>query len=199
VHHDGSRVPLDRCVPWYAANRAEAYRSLDYPVIHRRYREDWVTVSNLWLGAQAAGVARRAVEDTAEGVRGRRAIMGAAMVDMPMVPMHLGEAASLVAAAEAAVAVGCAEVDARIAAATPPTDAEYTRGLALATQAIALSRQAMDAVLVVLGGNGLREGGSFERHWRDVAAMPLHINAHPDRVYDKVGRQLLGVQPATKF
>jgi hypothetical protein len=30
-------------------------------------------------------------------------------------------------------------------------------------------------------------------------AMPLHINAHPDRVYDKVGRLLLGIPPLTKF
>ena len=57
----------------------------------------------------------------------------------------------------------------------------------------------MDHVLIVLGGNGLREGGSFERRYRDVTAMPLHINAHPDRVYDKVGRQLIGVPPVTKF
>ena len=33
--------------------------------------------------------------------------MGAATVEMPMVPMRLGEASSMLAAAEAAVTVGC--------------------------------------------------------------------------------------------
>ena len=102
------------------------------------------------------------------GVRGRRAIMGAKMVDLPMVPMRLGEAAAMVAAARAAVTVGCAEVDERIAAGIPPTEADHTRQLALAAQALRLCRDAMDHVLIVLGGNGLREGGSFERRYRDV-------------------------------
>ncbi|MCU1501700.1 MAG: hypothetical protein JWM12_1054 [Ilumatobacteraceae bacterium] len=199
VHHDASRVPLARCAVWYAANRAEMYRDEAHPVINPRYREDWVGLSDLWLAAQATGAAGAAVEDAARGVRDRRAIMGAAMVDMPMVPMRLGEAWAMVAAAEAAVAVGCAEVDGRIAAGAPPTEADYTRQLAHSAQALRLCREAMDHVLAVLGGNGLRESGSFERRYRDVMAMPLHINAHPDRVYDKVGRLLLGIAPVTRF
>ncbi len=199
VHHDATRVPVSRCATWYAANRAEVYRHDDYPVINPRYREDWVGLSDLWLAAQATGAAGAAVEDAARGVRDRRAIMGAAMVDMPMVPMRLGEAWAMVAAARAAVTVGCAEVDDRIAAGVPPTEADYTRQLAHSAQALRLCRDAMDHVLAVLGGNGLRESGSFERRYRDVMAMPLHINAHPDRVYDKVGRLLMGIAPVTKF
>jgi 4-hydroxyphenylacetate 3-monooxygenase len=199
VHHTGTRVPAARAAPWYAANRADVLRSLDHPAIHPRYREDWVGLSDLWLAAQATGAAGAAIEEAADGVRGRRAIMGAKMVDLPMVPMRLGEAAAMVATARAAVTVGCAEVDERIAAGVPPTEADHTRQLALAAQALRLCRDAMDHVLIVLGGNGLREGGSFERRHRDVTAMPLHINAHPDRVYDKVGRQLIGVPPVTKF
>jgi alkylation response protein AidB-like acyl-CoA dehydrogenase len=105
----------------------------------------------------------------------------------------------MVAAAEAVVSVGCAEIDERIVAGVTPSEADYTRQLALSAQAIRLCRDAMDQVLAVLGGNGLRESGSFERRYRDVMAMPLHINAHPDRVYDKVGRLLIGIAPVTKF
>jgi alkylation response protein AidB-like acyl-CoA dehydrogenase len=125
--------------------------------------------------------------------------MGAAMVDMPMVPMRLGEATAMTAAAEAIVTVACAEIDDRISAAVPPDERDYSRQLAHSAQALRLCREAMDQVLFVLGGNGLRESGSFERRYRDVMAMPLHINAHPDRVYDKVGRLLLGIPPLTKF
>jgi alkylation response protein AidB-like acyl-CoA dehydrogenase len=199
VHHHGTRVPLDRCVPWYAANRSDVLRRLDHPVVHPRYREDWVGLSDLWLAAQAAGSARAALEDAVAGVIGRRAIMGAAMVEMPMVPMRLGEASSMLAAADAAVTVGCAEVDARITAGEPPSEADHTRQLALSAQALRLSRGAMDQILTVLGGNGLRESGTFQRRYRDVMAMPLHINAHPDRVYDRVGRLLLDAPPARRF
>jgi len=199
VHHSGSRVPASRCAPWYAANRADVLRRLDHEVVHPRYREDWVGLSDLWLAAQATGAAGAAIDEAAADVRSRRAIMGAKMVDLPMVPMRLGEAAAMVAAAKAAVTVGCAEVDERISAGIAPTEADHTRQLALAAQALRLCRDAMDHVLTVLGGNGLRESGSFERRYRDVVAMPLHINAHPDRVYDKVGRQLIGVAPVTKF
>ena len=199
VHHDGTRVPLDRCVPWYAANRTDLLRRPDHPVVHPRYREDWVGLSDLWLAAQATGAARAALDEAAAGVVGRRAIMGAAMVEMPMVPMRLGEASAMLAAAEAAVTVGCAEVDARIAAGEPPSEADHVRQLALSAQALRLSRDAMDQILTVLGGNGLRESGTFERRYRDVMAMPLHINAHPDRVYDRVGRLLLDAPPQRRF
>ena len=199
VHHCGSRVPLSRCATWYSANRAEVYRHLDYPVVHPRYREDWVGLSDMWLAAQAVGVAEAAIGETVDGVRSRRAIIGTAMVDLPMVPMRIGEATAMVAVARAAVQVGCAEIDQRIAESIPPSEGDYQRQLALSAQALRLCREAMDQLLTVLGGNGLREGASFQRRYRDLLAMPLHINAHPDRVYDKVGRHLLGVAPVTKF
>lgn len=199
VHHDGTRVPLSRCVPWYAANRTDVLRDPAFPVIHARYREDWVGVSDLWLAAQATGALRAALEEAASGVVGRRAIMGAAMVEMPMVPMRLGRAWSMLAAAEAVVTVGCAEVDARIAAVETPSEMDHVRQLALSAQALRLCREAMDEILTVLGGNGLRESGTFERRYRDVMAMPLHINAHPDRVDDRVGRLLLDAPPQRRF
>ncbi|MFM7536366.1 MAG: acyl-CoA dehydrogenase family protein [Acidimicrobiales bacterium] len=199
VRYDGASVPLERCVPWYAANRSEAMRRQDRPMVHHRYREDWVGLSDLWLAAQACGVARAAIEDAAAGVRSRRAIMGTAMTELPMVPLRLGEAVAMVSTARAAVSVGCAEVDERIAAHVAPTEDDLVRQLALSAQALRLCRNAMDEVLTVLGGNGLREGGSFERRYRDVTAMPLHINAHPDRVYDRAGRALLGADAQRRF
>ena len=51
----------------------------------------------------------------------------------------------------------------------------------------------MGLMLRVLGGNGLRESGSFERRWRDYQAMAVHIISHPDRVNEMIGKWLLGV------
>ena len=56
----------------------------------------------------------------------------------------------------------------------------------------------MHHLLKVVGGNGLRERHPFERRYRDFQSMPLHINAHEDRVTERLGRQLLGL-PLDKF
>ena len=95
-------------------------------------------------------------------------------------------------AARATVAQGCADVDARIERGEAPGEQEYQRQLGLSVAALEQCREAIDLIKRVLGGNGLREGGSFERRYRDMQALPLHINAHPDRVHERAGRMLLG-------
>ena len=57
----------------------------------------------------------------------------------------------------------------------------------------------MKLLLRVMGGNGLREGENFERRYRDLQAMPLHINAHRDRVSEHSGRHLLGLETENPF
>ena len=65
--------------------------------------------------------------------------------------------------------------------------------------ALQLCDDAMRLVLRVLGGNGLREGPAFERRYRDFQAMPLHINAHRDRVSELSGRHQLGLDTLNPF
>lgn len=190
VRYAGVAVPLDRCVRWYGANRAETLREV--PVIAPRYREDWVGLSDLWLGWMGVGLVRAALLEAAASTRTRKAIMGKAMVTRPTVQVNLGQAAALVAAARATVEAGCREVDDRIAAGVVPGEAEYLRQMALSTAALAQLGEAMALLLRSQGGNGLRERGSFERRWRDFQAMPLHINAHVDRVTHQLGRFVLG-------
>ena len=52
----------------------------------------------------------------------------------------------------------------------------------------------MDLLARTYGGNGLREGGTFDRRLRDFRAMPLHINVHQDRVTHQMGRYALGIE-----
>jgi 3-hydroxy-9,10-secoandrosta-1,3,5(10)-triene-9,17-dione monooxygenase len=198
VHYADVVVPLDRCVPWFAANPAEIYRDPTLPMVDHRYREDWVGLSDLWLAAMALGTAGAALSEAAAGIVGRKAIMGASMAQLPAVQANLGEAASRLATARLALQGACAEVDARIAAEAIPTEADYQRQAAVSVVVIGLCQQAMDLLLRTLGGNGLREGGTFERRWRDFSAMGVHINAHPDRVWSRLGQLLLD-QPLNRF
>lgn len=183
-------VPLDRCVSWFGANRADALREV--PVVAERYREDWVGLSDLWLGWMAVGLVRTAFEEAAAEIRHRKAIMGTRMVSRPTVQVNVGQAAALISAATATLDAACAHVDDRIVHEVIPTEADYLRQMALATSAINQLRTAMELLLRCQGGNGLREGAAFERRWRDFAAMPLHINAHQDRVHHQLGRFVLG-------
>ena len=191
IHYDGVRVPLRRCVAWFGANRAESLRTV--PVIHHRYREDWVGISDLMLGWMAVGVVRRALAEIADESRDRRAIMGTKMVERPTVQVNLGEATALLASARAAVTEACREVDDRIDHRIVPDTADYFRQQAIVAMAVDQLAQAMDLLARVQGGNGLRESAAFDRRQRDFRAMPLHINVHRDRVTHQVGRLALRI------
>lgn len=191
VLYTNVEVPLGRCVEWFGANRAESLRTV--PVINHRYREDWVGLSDLWLGSMAVGVVRAAVSEAAAEFRTRRAIMGRAMIDRPTVQTNVGRALALTASARAAIEEATHEVDRRIAAETVPTEAGYYRQQAIVTMAVEHLETAMGLLSRTYGGNGLRESSTYDRRSRDFRAMPLHINVHHDRVTHQIGRLALGI------
>ena len=175
------------------------FRDPDRPMVAHRYREDWTAVADLWLGAQAVGVAAAALAEACQELSDRVAIFGVRVAERPAVQLNIGQAGAAIASARAAVLTGCAETDVRVEAGIIPTEADYLRQLGYSMTALRLCDDAMRLLLRVQGGNGLREGGSFERRYRDVQAMPLHINAHPDRVAELVGKYLLGVANDAPF
>lgn len=188
----------DVAVPWslvrpFRTDFRYQFRDPATPVVAHRYREDWVALSVLWLAAQTVGVANAALQEACDGLRERVAIFGVKVAERPAVQLHIGQAGAALASARAAVYAGCAETDARIAAGIIPTEADYLRQLSYGIVAVRLCGEVMQHLLQVQGGNGLREGGSFERRYRDFQAMQLHINAHPDRVAELVGKYLLGM------
>jgi 4-hydroxyphenylacetate 3-monooxygenase len=198
VHYAGVRVPSDRVVPLPPMVRARL-RDSAVPVIHPRYREDWVGLSVLWLGAMATGVAEVSFTDCAQGIRDRLAILGTRMADRPTIHVNLGRARALINAATDTVWAAMAETDARIAGGVTPTEADYFRQTSAGMQAVHFCDEAMRLIMRVLGGNGLREGTPFERRYRDFQAMPLHINGHVDRITEQLGRLSLGLETQNPF
>jgi len=198
VHYEGVRAPLASVVPFPLPYRV-VFRDPAYPMIDHRYREDWVALSDLWLGCMAVGVADAALKEACSGIQNRVAIMGVKIVERPTIHVNLGQAVALVGAARAAIYDACARTDGRIAARQIPTEGDYLEQLGSSMMALRLCDEAMRLILRVLGGNGLREGQSFERRYRDYQAMPLHINAHPDRVSEQLGRHALGLPTENPF
>jgi alkylation response protein AidB-like acyl-CoA dehydrogenase len=198
VFYDGIEVPSARVVAMPPRYRA-LLRQPDYPVINHRYREDWVALSVVWLGAMATGVAEASLNDTAKNIRGRIAIVGTKMAEKPTIHVNLGRARALINAATDTVYAAMAETDARIAARMAPTEGDYFRQTSAGMQAVLLCDEAMKLILRVLGGNGLREGTDFERRYRDFQAMPLHINGHVDRITEQLGRIAVGLDSENPF
>ena len=198
VYYEDARAPAARVVPMRPRFR-DILRDPAFEVIAPRYREDWVALSDLWLGWMAVGVAAAALAETAQGIQGRRAILGTKMVERVTIHANLGQAGALVAAARAVVRDACRVTDERIDARRLPTEGDYLDQMAAGMTAARLAGEAMDLIARVLGGNGLREGEPFERRYRDLKAMPLHINAHPDRVSEQYGRHLLGLPTENPF
>ncbi len=198
VYFDGAVISASHVVPWPMRDR-ECYRDPDHPVIHARYREDWGVTAVMWLGVMATGVAEACLNEMAEGIQERIAIFGTKMVERPTVHVNIGKARALIAAATDTVYAALQETDARIAAKSPPTEGDYFRQASAGMQATHLCDEAMKLILLILGGNGLREGTNFERRYRDFQAMPLHILAHIDRVTEQHGRLALGLETQNPF
>lgn len=192
IHYEGALVPQSRVVPFPEVSR-EVLRDPNFAVIHPRYREDWVALSVLWLGAMAVGVADSCLNETTLNIKERVAIFGTKMADRPTIHTNVGRARALINAARDTVYAACRETDARIKAVAVPNESDYCRQTSAGMQAILLCDEAMRATLRVLGGNGLREGTDFERRYRDFQAMPLHINGHQDRITELTGRHALGL------
>ncbi len=193
IHYEGARVPQSRIGSWAPFYRAK-FRDPAYAMINERYREDWVALSVVWLGAMATGVAEICFSETAAGIRDRIAILGTRMAEKPTIHVNLGKARALISAATDTVYAAMQETDARIESGVVPSENDYFRQTSAGMQAVLLCDEAMSLLLRVLGGNGLREGTDFERRYRDFQAMPLHINGHIDRITEQTGRIALGLQ-----
>ena len=198
IHYAGYPVPNARVTLWAAKYRV-LHRDPTHPMVHPRYREDWVAMSVLWLGTMASGVAEISFNETAAGIRERIAIFGTKMVERPTIHVNLGRARALINAATDTVFAALAETDARIAAGLMPSEGDYFRQTSAGMQCVMLCDEAMRLLLRVLGGNGLREGTHFERRYRDFQAMPLHINGHVDRITEQAGRISLGLESQNPF
>ena len=198
VLYEGARVPASRRVEFPFMYRVP-FRDPGRPMIAHRYREDWVGLSDMWLGAIAVGLTQAALDDVTEGIKGRVAIMGVKVAERPTVHVNLGQAQARINAARDTIFAALAETDVRIDIQKIPDETDYLRQLSASMNALQQCEDAMRLLLRVMGGNGLREGPAFERRFRDLQAMPLHINAHQDRVSEQLGRHLLGLPTENPF
>ncbi len=196
IYFEDVVIPADRAAPFVP--RA-VLRDPGRTAVDARYREDWVAFAVLWISGMATGIAQAAIDSAVEHMAGRVGTSGQKMSELPVAHANLGQAQANVTAARLAWQGGCRETDERIAAAVIPTEEDYLRQMSVSMASVQLCEAAMELVQRVFGGNGLREGGRFDRLHRDFQAIPLHITVHRDRVSEAVGRNLRGLAPANPF
>ena len=61
------------------------FRDANHRMVAHRYREDWVALSDLWLGAQAVGLTAAALDQACHELKGRVAIFGVRVAERPAV------------------------------------------------------------------------------------------------------------------
>ena len=198
IHYKKTLIPTGLVLPWPFKYR-EHFRNPATEMIHHRYREDWVAISVMWLGAMATGLVETAFEEATNNIKDRIAIFGTKMGEKSTIHVNLGKTRSLLNAATDTVYAALKETDARIERGVIPTEGDYFRQCAGGMQAVQLCDESLKLILRTIGGNGLREGTNFERRYRDFQAMPLHINGHIDRITEQLGRLTLGMETQNPF
>ncbi|NKB97655.1 MAG: hypothetical protein GKR90_04020 [Pseudomonadales bacterium] len=198
VYYSGVGLAANRVVPFHFRYR-EVFRDPAHAMIDHRYREDWVALSDLWLAMMAVGVLQANLDEVTQGIKDRVAIGGVKVAERPTVHVNLGQAKASIDAARDTAVTALLETDQRIEQNIIPAEVHYLRQMSASMAALKLCNEAMGLLLRVMGGNGLREGPSFERRYRDFQAMPLHINAHQDRLSEQIGRNLLGLPTENPF
>ena len=198
IYYKKTLIPSDLVVPWPFKYR-EHFRNPATEMIHHRYREDWVAISVMWLGAMATGLVEAAFEEVTDNIKDRIAIFGTKMGEKSTIHVNLGKIRSLLNAATDTVYAALRETDARTERRITPTEGDYFRQCAGGMQAVQLCDESLKLLLRTMGGNGLREGTNFERRYRDFQAMPLHINGHIDRITEQLGRLALGMETQNPF
>lgn len=122
----------------------------------------------------APGIAGGILQAIYDGMRTRQSAAGVRVADLPTAHLRLSEAGAMIAAAKALMQHDCAEIDAMGAAGkTPPLArrAAYRRDWAYAVE---LCRQAAGKLLPLQGAQGLAEGNTAQRLWRDIHAVSAH-------------------------
>ena len=98
IYYEGARVPDTRIVTFPEVSRV-MLRDPQLTLINNRYREDWVALSVMWLGAMACGVAGSSLSETCDNIQERIAIFGTKMKERPTIHLNLGRARALINAA----------------------------------------------------------------------------------------------------
>jgi resorcinol 4-hydroxylase (FADH2) len=168
------------------------------------YRQSFLSVVPVTLIAPVLGMAEGALADFVDMVKGR-ATRGAVaggnrrMADFATIQSRVAEATGCIDAARLMMFRDLAETYASAAREEPPSLDMRLRNRLSHTFCTRLLVQAVDALFVAVGGQGIFLETPLQRVWRDAHAAASHISLNWDAVSTMYGQYALGLEPKGQY
>jgi alkylation response protein AidB-like acyl-CoA dehydrogenase len=145
-----------------------------------------------WVGI---GIARGALDALKDIARSKVAIGSGPLAERPDVQVDTARAHGLIEAGAAFLRGAWDAAEAKLAAGHRLDNEDQAMLRLSYVTGAEYAAHATDIIVRAAGSSGLYERDGIERCWRDANAVTKHVTVSP-RFYDRVGRILLGLEPA---
>ncbi len=168
------------------------------------YRQSFLAVLPITIVSPVLGMAEGALADFL-AMAGMRTTRGAVaggnrrMAELTTVQMRVAEASALIDAARLIMARDLAEAFATAARGEPIGVDVRLRNRRDQAFCVRLLVQAIDALFLAAGGQGLFLDQPLQRSWRDAHAAASHISLNWDSTGSMYGQHMLGLEPKGQY
>jgi resorcinol 4-hydroxylase (FADH2) len=168
------------------------------------YRQSFLAVLPVTIVAPVLGMAEAALADfldTAKVRVTRGAVAGGnrRMADLSPVQSRVAEASALIDAARLVIFRDLADADAAVASGGAIDLDTRLRNRRDQAFCVRLLIQAVDALFLASGGQGIFLAKPLQRIWRDAHAAASHISLNWDSTGTMVGQYMLGLEPKGQY
>ena len=195
-------VPAHRFVPYVelAEGVAPGTRVNTNPL----YRQSFFSSLPVTIVAPVIGMAEGALEYFLAMIKDRvtrGAVAGGqrAMADFTTIQMRITEASANIDAARVITLRDLEEMLATVSRGEPPSKDLRLRNRRDHSFCVRLLVQAVDALFLAAGGQGLYLNTPLQRIWRDAHAAGAHISLNWDAVSTMYGQHLVGLEPKGQY
>lgn len=195
-------VPAHRALPFADLIDASAPGMRGNP--NPLYRQSFLAVLPITIVSPVLGMAEGALADflTMAGVRTTRGAVAGGnrrMAELTTVQLRVAEASGCIDAARLLMARDLAEAFATAARGEAISVDVRLRNRRDQAFCVRLLVQAIDALFLAAGGQGLFLDKSLQRFWRDAHAAASHISLNWDSTGSMYGQFMLGLEPKGQY
>jgi alkylation response protein AidB-like acyl-CoA dehydrogenase len=168
------------------------------------YRQSFLAVLPITIVSPVLGMAEGALADflAMAGIRTTRGAVAGGnrrMAELTTVQLRVAEASGCIDAARLLMARDLAEAFASAARGEPISVDMRLRNRRDQAFCVRLLVQAIDALFLAAGGQGLFLDKSLQRFWRDAHAAASHISLNWDSTGSMYGQYMLGLEPKGQY
>jgi alkylation response protein AidB-like acyl-CoA dehydrogenase len=199
---DDAFVPTHRALAFAELLDASAPGMRGHP--NPLYRQSFLAALPIAIVSPVLGMAEGALGDFLDMAKGRTtrgAVAGGnrRMAELTTVQMRAAEAAACIDAARLLMVRDIAEAYAAAARGEPISRDVRLRNRRDQAFCVRLCVQAIDALFLAAGGQGLYLDHPLQRAWRDAHAAASHISLNWDSTGSMFGQYLLGLEPKGQY